>query len=133
MTLLSPDPSRLLLLKYMTGNVVPGSPIAHLYTNNRTPATSDTIANYTESSVSGYTASTATSASWTFTTVASVDSALYPAITFTFSSSETLYGYYITNPGSVTLLWAELFSSPISYGGGGGNLVLNVATTLQNA
>ncbi len=132
MTLLSPDASRLLLLKYISGNVVPGSPVAHLYANNITPSITDTVATYTESVAGGYTASTATSANWTFATVSTVDSMTYPAITFTFSGAETIYGYYVTNSSSV-LLFSERFSSPITFSSGGGNLVLNLACTLQNA
>lgn len=130
MSLLGPDNGRVKILQYALNNVAVSNHIVHLYNNNHTPATADTTANYTESVVSGYTASTATGSLWTVAAVAGLVSATFPSITFTFSGAETLYGYWIQN--NSTVLWAELFSSAFTMPGGGGNIVLNLDITLSN-
>lgn len=79
-----------------------------LYSNNKTPAASDTIASYTECTLTGYSAATLDTESFTnAASVSGVGSSNYSEITFgPFTSAGVVYGYYITSPTS-KVLWAE--------------------------
>jgi len=84
----------------------------HLFKSNSTPAETDTTATYTEADFTGYASVTLTGASWTVTN-ADPASASYAEQSFTSSAgsqSQAVYGYYVTNSDSTTLLWAERFS-----------------------
>ena len=74
-----------------------------------TPGNSDTISTYNESVVSGYAPKTLVGTSWTFATSAGTSSAVYARQTFTFSTSETIYGGYATDASDTNLLWAVRF------------------------
>jgi len=81
-----------------------------LFTNNVTPADTDTAGTYTEASGGGYSAITLTNGSWTLTVGDDPSDVVYAQQTFTFtgalSGSATVYGYFVVNAGG-TLLWAE--------------------------
>jgi hypothetical protein len=81
----------------------------HLFVNDYTPTTSDTIANYTEATFTGYALAniTAWAAQATAAHVASIQAA---AKTFTRTATGTtqnVYGYYVTKGDNTTLCWAE--------------------------
>lgn len=82
-----------------------------LYSNNISPAESDTAASYTEVSGGGYVAKTLIFADW----VISGGIATYLKRDWTFTGaiggSGIAYGYFIVD-GSGTLLWAERFTTP---------------------
>ncbi len=106
------------LIKYALNNATPANLKLHLYTNNHTPAATDTTANYTECTDSGYSAQSLTGGSWTFSDVSNVTTASYPAIVWTFNGSVTIYGYYVTDSGTNKVVWAELFSASLNFGAG---------------
>jgi len=89
-----------------------------LYSNNYTPTNSDTVSNYTEATFTGYSAITLTrsvsGSTWTITSSSSPASASYPAQTFSATSAQTIYGYYITDSGGTKVIYAEKFASAIS-------------------
>lgn len=81
----------------------------HLFKNNHTPAVTDTISDYTESTFAGYAAVSMTT--WTAAAIAShIATMTSDTKTFTRSTTgtaENVYGYYVTDNGSTILLWAE--------------------------
>lgn len=84
-----------------------------LYKNDITPASTMTLADYTEASFTGYLAVTLTSSDWTITQD-ELAQATGPEVTFAASATtaETVYGYYISGVNSSTLYWSERFSAP---------------------
>lgn len=82
----------------------------HLYTNNKTPADSDTEASYTEATFTGYAAKTLTGSSFVVTAGAP-STAVYAKQTFTSSADQSIqycYGYYLLR--GTKLVGAERFS-----------------------
>ena len=104
------DAGEVLLLKYMLNYTASDNCKLRLYTNNTTPVEADTTVNYTESSAAGYALATLTGTSWTVSTTSNVTTAVYAERTFSYSTSETAYGYYVTNNAGNTVLWAERFT-----------------------
>jgi hypothetical protein len=115
-----------LLLRYILNNTTPGNPIIHLYKNDRTPTVTDTLSMYTESTASGYTSYALGGSGWTFSTTAGTSYAAYARQTFTYSTSEALYGWYITNTDvgpSTQMVWVERFpGAPFQVPVTGGNI-----------
>lgn len=102
----------------------------HLYKSNTTPATSSTHTTFTEADFTGYASVTLSAGSWNASTLVSTkQTATYgSAQTFTNTgSSQTIYGYYITNTANDKLIGAELFSSSITLATGGS---VNVTPTI---
>jgi hypothetical protein len=97
----------------------------HLYQNNHTPAESDTTSNYTESTFTGYSSqlltrdtsaghwatpvSQAPTGAWSGAT--NVAESTYASQSWSPTSSQTVYGYYVTGNTSTKLIFAELFAS----------------------
>jgi len=83
--------------------------ILKLFKNNITPAAGDTLATYTECDFSGYAASNCTG--WSAAaTVSGRASSTAAQKTFTHNTGLTandIYGYYVVDPDTTTLLWAE--------------------------
>lgn len=82
-----------------------------LYSNNRTPQVTDTVAQFVEVTGGGYASIALNSAQWTITS-GTPSIALYNSFQdFTFSSVPAInvvYGYYVTNADDL-LVWAEEF------------------------
>jgi hypothetical protein len=105
----------------------------HLYNNNRTPAETDTINLYTESTASNYTGVRLTGAAWTVASGATAGStATYAQQSFNFSAADTIYGYYVTSNQKQVLLWAELFSGgPFTLPSSGGTIAVTPKVSLD--
>ena len=101
-----------------------------LFTNNITPAETDTDATYTECSIGGYSAATLTAASWTVTPGAPSDGA-YAEQTFTFTGTfgATVYGYYVVDAGVGTLMWAERDAAPYTPANSGDQIKITPTIT----
>lgn len=98
------------LLRYIIG--VNNNPIMHLFSSNTTPTDSGTklASDFTECTSAGYAPVTLPSAYWWYTfTNSNVTSALYTEQAFNFTTSATVYGYYVTNSDG-DLLWTERFA-----------------------
>src|SRR4051812_25333696 len=109
---LTVDVGEVLLLRYILNNTSPGNVRLRLFTNNITPAEGNSLTMYTESSAAGYSPFALTGASWTFATASGTSTATYARQTFSYSTSETVYGYYMTNAdvGNIQqLVWVERF------------------------
>lgn len=103
-----------------------------LYSNNLTPALTDTISSYVESSAAGYAGITLTGAGWTVATSSGTTVANYAQQTFSYTTSENVYGYYATRVGNNQVLWAERFSGtvPFAIPSGGGSVSISPRVTL---
>lgn len=112
MALLVPNGGEDLLLQYALNKTAGANQKLKLFKSNTTPGETDTAATYTEADFTGYTSKTITGTSWTITPGAPTEAA-YAQQTFTSSadqSSQSVYGYFVTNASDV-LLWAERFPS----------------------
>jgi hypothetical protein len=133
MPLIAPNVGQVFLLKYMLNVTVPTSVELRLYTNNLTPAYSDTVSSYAESSAAGYAGITLTGANWTVATSSGTTVANYAQQTFSYTTSESVYGYYVTRIGKNEVLWSERFSGavPFNIPSGGGTVSITPRVTLQ--
>lgn len=108
MALVFPDTGENIVLEALVNKTAPQNLVLRLYTSNTTPAESDTAGTYTEASGNGYSAITLTGSSWN---AASGGSISYAQQTFTFSGAlGNVYGYYLTQASSGTLVYAERFT-----------------------
>ena len=89
-----------------------------LYVNDKVPADTDVVGDYTQMSTLGYAAKTLTGATWTVT---EGDPAVgvYPVQTFEFDAGTpvAVYGYFVVGATSGRLRWAERFPSGQIVGG----------------
>lgn len=114
-----------LLLDAAVGKVAAGNLKLKLFQNNYTPIHTSVHSDFTVATFTGYTTATLTMASWNAgvagtgvgTALANKASIDYAQQTFTMGTpgtTNTIYGYYITDSAETTLLGAELFTTPKS-------------------
>jgi hypothetical protein len=91
------------------------------------------VASYVESSAAGYGAITLTGGNWTVATSSGTTVANYAQQTFSYTTSESVYGYFVTRIGKNEVLWAERFSGavPFNIPSGGGTVSITPRVTLQ--
>jgi len=107
MALNVPDVGENKIVEMVVNKTAPENLVLRLYSNNITPADSDTAATYTEATFAGYSAITLTGASWG---AAAGGVTSFAQQTFTRSSTgatENIYGYYVTQVTSGVLIWSE--------------------------
>lgn len=111
--LLTPTVGENKLLEFMLGVATPGNQVLRLFVNDVTPSDGDTHASYTEMSTLGYAPMPLTKTSWTVAQASGKAEASYAMQTFTFTAGTpvTVYGYYVTDVTTGTLLWAERFAA----------------------
>jgi len=114
MTLVVPQVGELIALKAFLNNTAGQDQTLKLFATNVTPSETDTGGTYTEAAGGGYASKSLAGASWTFTS-ASPSHADYAQQTWTFTgaltTNPTVYGYFLVQATSGTLLWAEAFTS----------------------
>lgn len=114
MTILVPNTGEVIALSLLVNKTSPENLVYKLFATNVTPAETDTAASYTEASGGGYAAITMTGASWTVTGGAP-STAAYAQQTYTFTgaltTNTTVYGYFVVQASSGTLVLAETFTS----------------------
>lgn len=114
MALLVPNTGEVIALSLLVNKTAPENLVYKLFATNVTPAETDTAASYTEASGGGYAAITMTGASWTVTGGAP-STAAYAQQTYTFTgaltTNATIYGYFVVQASSGTLVLAETFTS----------------------
>jgi len=111
MALLVPNAAEDVMLQNILNKTAPQDGRLKLYTNNITPAETDTEASYTEAAGFGYADILFSPASWTITPGAPT-SAAYPQQTWTFTGAlGNVYGYYVVQTTSGKILFAERFST----------------------
>ena len=104
-----------------------------LFKSNTTPAEADTAATYTEADFTGYAAVSLVTGDWTLTPGAP-SSAACAQKTFTSSADQalqTIYGYYLTENGSNTLVAAERFAASVGIISNGDNIKVTPTITLD--
>jgi hypothetical protein len=111
----------------------PSDFIVHLFTNNHTPAVTDSAANYTECALSGYASITLSAGTWSGGASGGVATYVYSALGYTFAAyagGTTIFGAYVTTVSGV-FIGAELISPSYAVPSGGGTL--NYTPTYQEA
>ncbi|RKY76262.1 hypothetical protein DRQ00_09080 [candidate division KSB1 bacterium] len=127
MSIVVPNVGEVLLLKYMLNHTPATNVVMRLFTSNIEPDESDVLGTYsgTEPSDVAYTPATLTGSFWTVATVGGVSSATYSEQHFSFSTTNSTYGYYVTDNTNSELLWAERFdAAPFNIPSGGGNIAI---------
>jgi hypothetical protein len=110
MALVVPNAGEDVMLQNILNKTAPENQTLKLYTNNITPAETDTAGTYTEASGSGYAAKSLTGASWTVTPGAPTTAAAAQQ-TWTFTGAlGNVYGYFVVQATSGIILWAERFT-----------------------
>lgn len=114
MTILVPNSGEVIALSYLVNKATPENLVYKYFTNNITPAETDTVVTYTEAAGGGYAPLSLTGATWTVTAGAP-SVAAYPQQTTTFTGpltgNTTIYGYFVTRATSNDLVLAETFTS----------------------
>lgn len=104
-----------------------------LYTNNLTPAPADQVGSYVESSAAGYAGVTLTGTNWTVSApTAGTVVANYAQQVYSYTTAESVYGYFVTSNGKTQVLWAERFSGspPYTLPPSGGTIALTPRLTM---
>ena len=112
MALLVTNEGEVIALKALLNHTAGQNLVLKLFKSNTTPAEADTAGTYTEADFTGYSAITLTGSSWTVTPGAP-SSASYAQQTFTSSadqSAQNVYGYFLVQTSSGTLVYAERFT-----------------------
>lgn len=108
MALNFPNTGENIALEALVNKTAPQNLVLKLYSSNTTPSDTDTHTTYTEATFAGYSAITLTGANWN---AASAGSISYNAQqTFTRSTTgavENIYGYYVVQATSGTLVYSE--------------------------
>lgn len=126
MALLFPQVGEVLALTCLVNKATPQNLVLKLFKSNTTPAATDIAGTYTEADFTGYSAATLTGSSWT-STAANPSHVDYAQQTFTSSAgsqSQNVYGYFMVQASSGTLMLAERFSN-------GPYLIQNNADAIQ--
>jgi len=109
MALNFPDVGENLALEAVVGKTNATALTVRLYKSNTTPSDSDTAATYTESTFTGYNATTQgalTAGTWGAASGGTITYGAQLTYTCSGASAESVYGYYVTNAGG-TLLYSE--------------------------
>lgn len=112
MTLLVPNAGEAIALAALVNKTAPQDLKLKLFKNNYTPVEASVAGDFTEADFTGYAEKSLTGASWTVTPGAPSNAA-YAAQTFTSSANQTaqlVYGYYLVQGTSGTIVWAEKFT-----------------------
>jgi len=108
MALNVPHTGENIALEALVNKTAPQNLVLKLYSNNITPADTDTAGTYTEATFTGYSAATLTGASWGSASGGTITYGSQQ--TFTRSSTgttENIYGYYVVQSSSGTLVYSE--------------------------
>lgn len=121
-------------LKAFLNHTAATDPILRLYTNNITPAETDTAVTYTEATFTGYSSVTLTGSSWSVVEGAPSEGS-YAQQTFTStagSQNQSCYGYFVTRTTSGRIGWAERFSDgPYTIVNNGDNIKVTPKITMD--
>lgn len=127
------DAAEVIALRNFLNNTAPESLVLRLYSNNRSPAKSDVVGDYTEVSGSGYAAVTLNPANYVFSP-GDPATAAHPQVTFTFNGAAgNVFGYFVTRATTADLLFANRFSNaPINIANNGDEIRITLTITLNN-
>jgi hypothetical protein len=135
MTLRVPNVGEAIMLKAIVNHTAPQNLVLKLYSSNTTPADTDTAGAYTEATFTGYSAKTLTGGSWTVVegnpSEASYAQQIYTSTAG--SQNQSIYGYFVVQTSSGSLMWAERFSDgPYTIVNNGDEIRITPKLTLQD-
>lgn len=107
MALNVPDVGENLILEMITNKTAAQNLVVKLFQNNITPSDTDTAATYTEATFTGYAAITLTGASWGAASGGTITYGSQQTFTSSGTVNNSIYGYYIVQLSSGTLVWSE--------------------------
>jgi hypothetical protein len=107
MALNFPDTGENLSLEMITNKTAPQNLLLKLYKNNITPSDTDTAGTYTEATFPGYAAITLTGASWNAASAGTIAYSAQQTFTCSGAATDDIYGYYVVQASSGTLLYSE--------------------------
>lgn len=107
MALNFPDTGENLALEMLVNKTAPQNLVLKLYKNNITPSDTDTAVTYTEATFTGYSAITLTGASWNAASSGTITYSAQQTFTCTATATDDIYGYYVVQATSGTLLYSE--------------------------
>ena len=132
MALLVPNAGEDLALQNFLNKTAPQNQTLKLFATNVTPAETDTAGSYTVAVGGGYADKSLTGASWTVTPGAPTEAAAgVQTWTFTgpLTTNGTVFGYYVVQATSGTLMWAEKFASSFTPTNNGDQIILTLKIT----
>lgn len=137
MAILVPNAAELVQIKNLLNHTAPQDQSLKLFTNNYTPVAASVAGDFAEASGGGYAAKSLTGTSWTVATNGSGQAeATYAAQTFTFtgalSGSASIYGYFVVQSSSGTIMWAERLANTFTPANNGDALTINPKFQLQS-
>lgn len=107
MALNFPDSGENLVLEMIVNKTAAQNLVIKLYKNNITPSDTDTAATYTEATFPGYSAITLTGASWNAAASGTITYSAQQTFSCTGTSTDDIYGYYVVQATSGTLVYSE--------------------------
>jgi len=112
MTLVVPDVGEVQLLDDLLKDSGGEDFTLKLYKTDVTPAEDDVAGSYTEADFTGYSAKTLTRANWgAAATDGGTTSSSYAQQSWSPTSVQTIYGYFVVGAVSTVLQWAEKFAA----------------------
>lgn len=116
MALVVPDEGERAALKAALKDPAPEALLLRLYKNDRDPADGDDATDFVEATIPGYAEVALARATWNDpATVGGVSSMTYPQVTFAFTGSGDVVGYFVVGAVSGALWWAERLFGPPDY------------------
>ncbi len=115
MSIIVPNVGELKLAMWaIKDTTTPENLVLKIYSNDYTPVATSIASNFTEATFTGYSSKTLTRSSWSdaITDAAGKASMSYAEQSWSVSSSQTVYGYYVVGATSGVLIWAERFDGP---------------------
>lgn len=107
MALNFPDVGENLSLEMIVNKTAPQNLVLKLFKNNITPSDTDTAGTYTEATFGGYTAITLTGSSWGTASSGTIAYGSQQTFTCNATATDDIYGYYVVQAVSGTLLYSE--------------------------
>lgn len=107
MALNFPDAGENLSLEMIVNKTAPQNLLLKLYKNNITPSDTDTAGTYTEATFPGYSAITLTGASWNAAASGTIAYSAQQTFTCSGVATDDIYGYYVVQASSGTILYSE--------------------------
>ena len=107
MALNFPDVGENLSLEMIVNKTAPQNLVLKLYKNNITPSDTDTATTYTEATFGGYAGITLTGATWGVASSGTITYGAQQTFTCNATATDDIYGYYVVQAVSGTLLYSE--------------------------
>lgn len=107
MALNFPDTGENLVLEMIVNKTAPQNLVLKLFKSNTTPSDTDTAGTYTEATFGGYAAITLTGASWNAASGGSIAYSAQQTFTCNATATDDIYGYYVVQAVSGTLVYSE--------------------------